>query len=71
MSSSELLKITILEYPVSINGKVRFKIEIASDAAVDVIQKMVMESEQIEKYLDGALPKKIIVVPGKIVNVVL
>ncbi|MCX6258525.1 MAG: class I tRNA ligase family protein [Bacteroidia bacterium] len=58
------------EYPVSVNGKLRFKIELPLDMPVPEIEKAVVQNDQLQKWLDGRPPRKIIVVPGKIVNVV-
>lgn len=57
-------------YPVSFNGKMRFKLELATNLSKDDIEKAVLEAEESQKWLDGKAPKKMIVVPGKIVNVV-
>lgn len=57
-------------YPVSFNGKMRFKLELPTNLSKDDIEKAVLEAEQSQKWLDGKSPKKMIVVPGKIVNVV-
>ncbi len=58
------------EYPVSFNGKVRFKINLPAQMSKEDVEQEVMKHEQTLKYLEGAAPKKIIVVPGRIVNVV-
>jgi leucyl-tRNA synthetase len=58
-------------YPVSFNGKVRFTIDLPADMAKDAIEKAVMADEKAVKWLDGKSPKKVIVVPGKIVNIVI
>lgn len=60
-----------VKYPVSFNGKVRFTVELPADMPVAEVQQIVMENEQTLKQIQGATPKKIIVVPGKIVNIVL
>ena len=57
-------------YPVSFNGKMRFKLELPTNLSKDDIEKAVLEAEQSQKWLDGKAPKKMIVVPGRIVNVV-
>ena len=57
-------------YPISFNGKMRFKLELPLDMVKADIEAAVMAHEQTAKYLDGRTPKKVIVVPGKIVNVV-
>lgn len=58
------------EYPISFNGKMRFKIELPADMGKDAIEEAVMAHELTAKYLEGRTPKKVIVVPGKIVNIV-
>jgi leucyl-tRNA synthetase len=59
------------EYPISINGKVRAKINFALDMPKEDIEKLVVASEIVQKWTEGKAPKKVIIVPGKIVNVVL
>jgi leucyl-tRNA synthetase len=66
----ELLKEDMYEYPVSFNGKLRFKLELPADMPVEKIEKLVVEHESARKWLNGEPPKKIIVVKGKIINVV-
>ena len=58
------------EYPVSVNGKMRAKMSFPLDMPKEDIEKQVLASEAIQKWLDGKDPKKVIVVPKKIVNVV-
>ena len=60
-----------VKYPVSFNGKVRFTLELPADATKDQVQEAALTNEQAAKWLDGKEPKKVIVVPGKIVNVVI
>ncbi|MEI6865475.1 leucine--tRNA ligase [Flavicella sp.] len=57
-------------YPISFNGKMRFTLEISLDLSIDEIEKIVMEHENTKAQLQGRTPKKVIVVPGKIVNIV-
>ena len=57
-------------YPISLNGKTKFNLEIALSLSKDEIEKEVMSSDEVKKLLQGNSPKKIIVVPGKIVNIV-
>ncbi len=64
------LQESMVEYPVSFNGKVRFKIPIAADKAAKEIEEIVLTHELSKKWLQGKTPKKIIVVPGRIINVV-
>ncbi|MFW8635899.1 leucine--tRNA ligase [Cribrihabitans pelagius] len=56
--------------PVQINGKRRGEIQVAKDLAKNEIEKIALAHEAVQKALDGGAPKKIIVVPGRIVNVV-
>ena len=58
------------KYPVSFNGKMRFILEIPVNTSKEEIEKQVIKNEKTLKYLEGKTPKKIIVVPGKIVNIV-
>jgi leucyl-tRNA synthetase len=58
------------EYPISFNGKMRFKLNLPLDLSKDEIQEIVMGHEKTQAQLQGREPKKIIIVPGKIVNIV-
>lgn len=58
------------EYPIMINGKMRAKISFSVDTPKDVMEKTVLENEAVQKWLEGKPPKKMIIVPNKIVNVV-
>jgi leucyl-tRNA synthetase len=58
------------EYPVSFNGKMRFKMELPLDMSKDDIEKAVMAHEKTLAQLQGRTPKKVIIVPGKIINIV-
>ncbi|SNR55249.1 class I tRNA ligase family protein [Lutibacter flavus] len=58
------------EYPVSFNGKMRFKIELSLDLGVKEIEEIVMAHEKTQAQLQGRTPKKVIIVPGKIINIV-
>ena len=59
------------KYPVSFNGKMRFMLELPLTMSKEDIEKEVLANEQAQKYLEGKSPKKVIVVPKKIVNVVI
>jgi leucyl-tRNA synthetase len=59
------------EYPVSFNGKMRFKLELPLDLPADEVEKAVLTNELAQKWLDGKTPKKVIYVRKKIINVVL
>ena len=58
------------EYPISFNGKMRFTMELSLDLSKDEIETAVMAHEKTKHYLKGRTPNKVIVVPGKIVNIV-
>ena len=57
-------------YPVSFNGKMRFTLELPLDMSKEEIEKTVLAHEKTEAQLEGRTPKKIIIVPGKIINIV-
>ena len=57
-------------YPISFNGKMRFTLELSLDLSKEEIEKMVMKHEKTILQLEGRVPKKVIIVPGKIVNIV-
>ena len=57
-------------YPISFNGKMRFTIELPLDMGKEEIESAVMSHEKTKAQLQGRIPKKVIVVPGKIVNIV-
>jgi leucyl-tRNA synthetase len=69
LDPSYLVEDTI-EYPVSFNGKMRFKIELPAGLDVKDVETAVMQHESTEKHLQGAKPKKIVVVPKRIINIV-
>ncbi len=60
-----------IEYPVSINGKTRTKIKVSSELNKEQIEQVAMANDSVRKWMDGKTPKKIIIVPGRIVNIVL
>ena len=57
-------------YPISFNGKTRFTLELPLDMSKEEIEKTVMAHEKTEAQLQGRTPKKVIVVPGRIINIV-
>ncbi|MDD4213270.1 MAG: leucine--tRNA ligase, partial [Bacteroidales bacterium] len=65
------LQVNSFAYPVSFNGKMRFKLELPLEMAIPDIENAVLEAKESEKWLAGSKPKKIIVVAGKIINVVI
>ncbi len=58
------------KYPVQFNGKVRYVIEVPKDMPKDEVEKVALTHTEASKYMGGAAPKRVIVVPGKIVNIV-
>ncbi len=60
-----------VEYPVQVNGKVRGRITVAADADADALESAALAEEKVAAFLAGATPKKIIVVAGRLVNIVL
>jgi leucyl-tRNA synthetase len=58
-------------YPISFNGKTRFQMEFATDIPVAEIEKTVLAHPDAQKWLEGKAPKKVIIVPKKIVNIVI
>jgi leucyl-tRNA synthetase len=66
----QYLKESEFNYPISINGKVRAQMNFALDMPKEDIEKQVLASEIVRKWSEGKPPRKVIVVPGKIVNVV-
>ena len=64
-----LVKDTVL-YPVQFNGKTRFQLEMPASASAAEVESAVLAHERTAHFLEGRTPKKIIVVPGRIANVV-
>ena len=60
-----------IEYPVQVNGKVRGRITVAADAGRDELEAAALAEEKVAAFLAGATPKKVIVVPGRLVNLVM
>ncbi|MNR36316.1 Leucine--tRNA ligase [compost metagenome] len=57
-------------YPVSFNGKMRFNAELPTTFSAKEVEEAVLAMPEAQKWLEGKAPKKVIVVPGKIVNIV-
>jgi leucyl-tRNA synthetase len=69
--NEEYLKEDVFEYPVSFNGKLRFKLELPLSLPEEAVKQQVLEHESAAKWLNGGKPIKIIVVKGRIINVVI
>jgi leucyl-tRNA synthetase len=68
--NEEYLKEDKVTYAVSFNGKARYNIEVAADTVREEVEKIALAHEGAAKWIDGKQIRKIIVVPGKIVNIV-
>ncbi|MDR6159833.1 leucyl-tRNA synthetase [Chryseobacterium sp. SLBN-27] len=58
-------------YPISINGKTKHKLSLSAQLSAKEVEELVVKDEKIQQFLEGKTPKKIIVVPGRIVNIVI
>ena len=67
----EALKEDTVKYPVQFNGKMRFNIEVPADSDKAAVEAAALADPAAEKWLEGKTPKKVIVVPGRIVNIVI
>ncbi|MDD4436406.1 MAG: class I tRNA ligase family protein, partial [Bacteroidales bacterium] len=67
----EYIKEQTFEYPVSFNGRLRFKKILDLGLTIEEIERLVREDERTKKYIEGQLIRKIIVVPQKIINIVI
>jgi len=68
--NEEYLKESTVRYPVSFNGKVRYNIELSADTPKEEVEKAALSHEGTAKWTEGKTVRKVIVVPGKIVNIV-
>jgi len=69
--NEEYLKEDVAVYAITFNGKVRFSLEFAAGTPKEEVERVALSHENSQKYLEGKTPKKVIVVPGKLVNIVL
>lgn len=65
-----MLEDDVVTLPIQINGKRRAEINVSKDLSKEEIEALVLADETVQRFLEGATPKKLIVVPGRIVNVV-
>jgi leucyl-tRNA synthetase len=70
VADEEYLVEDTVEYPIQFNGKVRSRVVVASSAAQDEVREAALADERVIAALDGKQPRKVIVVPGRLVNVV-
>jgi leucyl-tRNA synthetase len=66
----ELARDDVIVLPVQVNGKKRAELEVAAGAGQAEIERRAIEEPAVARFLEGRAPKKVIVVPGRIVNVV-
>ena len=59
-----------IEYVIQINGKLRGHLKVAASASKEEVENLSLETETVQRYLDGKPPRKVIVVPGRLINVV-
>ena len=70
-ADEKYLKADSVRYAVSFNGKTRFTLDLAADMDRAEVEKTALAAPEAAKWIDGKTPRKVIVVPGKIVNIVL
>ncbi|MCM1491271.1 MAG: leucine--tRNA ligase [Muribaculum sp.] len=68
--SEDALKEDTVKYPVQFNGKMRYNIEVPAGSDKTAVEAAALADPSAEKWLDGKVPKKVIVVPNRIVNIV-
>jgi leucyl-tRNA synthetase len=68
--NEEYLKTDTKEYPIQINGKLRATLELPTDVSAADAEKAALALEQVQKWLEGATPKKVVFVPGRMINIV-
>jgi leucyl-tRNA synthetase len=69
--NEEYLKESTVKYAVSFNGKTRFTMEVPAGTSKEETEKLALSDQSAQKWLDGKTPRKVIVVPNKIVNIVI
>jgi leucyl-tRNA synthetase len=68
--NEEYLKTDTVNYPIQINGKLRANLELPSDISAQDAEKAALSLEIVQKWLEGNTPKKVVFVPGRMINVV-
>lgn len=69
-AQEELARVDTVEMPVQVNGKLRAKFTVAADADPETLEAQALEQENVVRHLEGKAPRKVIVVPGRMVNIV-
>lgn len=67
---AELAKPSTIEMPVQVNGKVRAKFDVPPDASKEEVEQLALDQENVKRHLEGKAPRKVIVVPNRLVNIV-
>ena len=67
---SELVQEDTIQIPIQVNGKRRDEIEVPTDADQETIEQLALASPSVQRHLAGRKPKRVIVVPGRLVNIV-
>ncbi|MEY2445685.1 MAG: leucyl-tRNA synthetase [Ilumatobacteraceae bacterium] len=70
-AAAAMLVDDVVEYPVQVNGKVRAHIQVAANLEPSAVEAAALADEKVVAYLAGAVPKKLIVVPGRMINIVI
>jgi leucyl-tRNA synthetase len=71
VADEQYLVVESIEYPIQINGKLRSRISVAATATEDELRAAVLADEKIAAIVDGGTPRKVIVVPNRLVNIVI
>ena len=66
----ELARPAVVEMPVQVNGKVRARLEVEVDAPQEEVERLALEQQNVQTHLQGKEPRKVIVVPNRLVNIV-
>jgi leucyl-tRNA synthetase len=66
----ELVVAEMIELPVQVDGKLRDKLTVAPDTAPEEIERQALASERVQAYLKGRAPRKVVQIPGRLVNIV-
>ena len=69
-SSKKVFLEDSISYPISFNGKTRLNLELPATMGKEEVEQYVLANEEVQQRLEGATPKKVIVVPKRIVNIV-
>jgi leucyl-tRNA synthetase len=65
-----LVAFEVIELPVQVDGKLRDRLSVAPDTAPEEIERLALASERVQAYLKGRTPRKVVHIPGRLVNIV-